>query len=341
VSEHRPPPPAASSPPPGASGTEASVSLPSPFGEGDVRHVLVLADGTKREVEGLLPELDAWLAGRVESVRLVRDVRAFSWSREKKLALDDEGPRPDLVVVLGGDGSVLSAVRAFAEDPVPTLGVNFGGVGYLAPVEAREWRDGLTEVLAGEGIVEPRMRIEARLLPRQGEPSRRLVALNEFVLSRGATQGMLRLDLRVADRWASDYRADGLILATPSGSTAYSLAAGGPVLAPSMLGIIVTPICPFALANRPVVLHPDHEVVVTVSHASGLVTLAVDGHGFHPVHEGDSVSIKRHPEAYPLLARPSTDPWRRMRDRLGWRGSILSRGVPPEEAAIHCPETHR
>ena len=310
--------------PPPASGGEEFVTLPSPFAEGDVKHVLVLADGTKPDIEGLLPELDAWLAERVASVRVVRDVRAFSWAREKRAEPGADGPRPDLVVVLGGDGSVLSAVRAFAEDPIPILGVNFGGVGYLAPIDAPHWREGLSEVLAGEGIVEPRMRIEARLHPRQGEPSRRLVALNEFVLARGATQGMLRLDLRVADHWASDYRADGLILATPSGSTAYSMAAGGPVLAPSMRGIVVTPICPFALANRPVVLHPDNEVVVSVISASGLVTFAVDGHGFHPVHAGDSVSIKRHPVAYPLLARPSSDPWRRMRDRLGWRGSISS-----------------
>jgi len=288
----------------------------------------VLADATKPAVEGLLPEIDGWLRDRVERVEIERDVRAFSRARVQRADPPEDEARPDLVVVLGGDGSVLSAVSAFADNPVPTLGVNFGGVGYLAPVDAPHWRDGLAEVLAGTGILEPRMRLEARLHPKQGEPSRRLVALNEFVLSRGATQGMLRVDLRVAGQWASDYRADGLILATPSGSTAYSLAAGGPVLAPSMLGIIVTPVCPFALTHRPVVLHPDHELTVSVTSASGLVTFSVDGHGFHPVHTGDSVVIKRHSVAYPLLARPSSDPWRTLRDRLGWRGSIPLQGNP-------------
>ncbi|MFT5049072.1 MAG: NAD+ kinase [Chlamydiales bacterium] len=312
-----------------AYGGEEFISTPSPFHEGDVRHVLVLADATKQAVEGLLPEIERWLRDRVDVVEVERDVRRFSWAREHGEPAGETRSRPDLVVVLGGDGSVLSAVRAFADDPVPTLGVNFGGVGYLAPVDAPHWREGLAEVLAGTGIVEPRMRLEARLHPKKGAPSRRLVALNEFALSRGATQGMLRIDLRVAGRWASDYRADGLILATPSGSTAYSLAAGGPVLAPSMLGIIVTPVCPFALAHRPVVLHPDHELTVSVTSASGLVTFAVDGHGFHPVNVGDSVVIKRHPVSYPLLARPSSDPWRRLRDRLGWRGSIPLQGATP------------
>ncbi|MEM7023020.1 MAG: NAD(+)/NADH kinase [Pseudomonadota bacterium] len=292
-----------------------------------MHRVLVLADASKPAVGGLLPELERWLGDRCEEVLIERDVRSFSVARERGKA--PELARPDLVVVLGGDGSVLSAVRAFADDPVPTLGVNFGGVGYLAPVDAAHWREGLAEVLAGQGLVEPRMRLEARLVPANGEPSRRLVALNEFVLARGATQGMLRVDLRVAGHWASDYRADGLILATPSGSTAYSLAAGGPVLAPSMSGIVVTPVCPFALAHRPVVLNPDHELTVAVTSATGLVTLAVDGHGYHPVETGDMVVVKRHPASYPLLARPTSDPWRRLRDRLGWRGSMPVQGTPP------------
>jgi NAD+ kinase len=135
-------------------------------------------------------------------------------------------------------------------------------------------------------------------------------------------QGLATIHLEVGQQWVSDYRADGLILATPSGSTAHSLAAGGPILAPEMGGIVVTPICAHTLSHRPLVLHPDSEIVLRVSEVTGLVTLAVDGQGFHPLVQGDSVHVRRHPEPYPLLTRPGLDSWRRLRERLGWRGSL-------------------
>jgi len=148
------------------------------------------------------------------------------------------------------------------------------------------------------------------------------VALNDLVVTRGATHPMVSVALLVEGQWVSEYRADGLIVASPSGSTAYSLAAGGPILAPSMQGFVVTPISAHALSHRPLVLHPDRELIVRVEKAGGLTTLAVDGHGFHPLEEEDEVSIRRHSVAYPLLALPGIDPWQRLRNRLGWRGSF-------------------
>jgi NAD+ kinase len=213
-------------------------------------------------------------------------------------------------------------VRAFAEDPVPTIGINFGRVGFLAPLEAGHWAEGLTSVLEGHAVLEPRMRLEARLHCRARPVPSHIVALNELVLSRGALQGMVTVSLEAGARWISDYRADGLIIATPSGSTAHSLAAGGPLLAPSMEGIVVTPICAHALSHRPLVLHPQRRLVVRVTKASGIVTLAADGQGFFPLDQGDEVTIDRHPVAYPLLLPEGSDPWQRLRDRLGWRGSF-------------------
>ncbi len=288
---------------------------------GAVRRVLVLADSDKADVERTLRELEPFLRERVESLVVERDLRAFG-----RRAQDGgvEGPElPDLVVVLGGDGSILAAVRAFSRHPVPTLGVNFGRVGFLASVLVNEWRASLLEVLEGRASVEPRLRLVIRTRARGGEEVQ-AVALNDAVLARGATQGMVSVRLSEGGRWVSDYRADGLIVATPSGSTAHSLAAGGPILAPAVGGIVVTPICAHALSQRPLVLHEGAELELSVLSTGGLVTLAVDGQGFHGLEQGQCVRIARHPEPYPILARPGSSPYLRLRERLGWRGSLLA-----------------
>lgn len=282
--------------------------------------MLVLADRAKVDVGRTLSELEPWLAERVEHVAVERDLREFA----KLAALRGAPPvdaQPDLVVVLGGDGSILGAVRAFAESPVPVLGINFGRVGFLASVAVGDWESALEEVLAGQSVVEPRMRLTAEFETKGGKPGS-AIALNDVVVQRGAVQGMLSLSLRVGEHWVTDYRADALIVATPSGSTAHSLAAGGPILAPSMNGMVVTPVCPQSLSHRPLVLHPDSELTIEVDRSSGLTTLAVDGQGYYPLRQGDRTRVRRHPIAYPLLARPGSNPYRRVRERLGWRGSF-------------------
>ncbi len=282
-----------------------------------LRQVLVLADTHKREVQAELDEVRAWLEGQGLGVQLEENVRAFS-QRYAGHASEFEGKRPDLVVVLGGDGSVLLAARVFAEDPVPVVGIKFGQLGFLAHVEARSWRQGLQDVLSGKAEWEARMMLEAELAGDQ-----KAVALNDLVLSRGDTHGLLTLRLEVGEEVVTDYRADGLIFATPSGSTAYSLAAGGPVLAPSMNGIVVTPIAAHSLSNRPLVLDPRLEASVAVADAAGPVNLVVDGHPLVSLQVGGHVTIRRHRNTYPLLARAGVTPWRRLRERLGWRGSFF------------------
>lgn len=280
--------------------------------------ILVLADGEKAEVRSSLDEITSWLSERAEVLSVIDDVRAYG----ARPASPDE-PRPDLIVVLGGDGSVLAVAQRHAAEPVPVVGVNFGHVGFLAPVEAHRWREDLGEVLAGRAQVEPRMMLEAHV-GRGGGSGAVAVALNDVVLGRGASQSLVTLRLHVGGELVGDYRADGVVLATPSGSTAYSLAAGGPILAPDMNGIVVTPIAAHALANRPLVLSPDSRVEVTVLRAAGEATFAVDGRLAEPVHEGDVITLQRHPKVYPLLAPSGMDPWRRLRERLGWRGTFLT-----------------
>lgn len=284
---------------------------------GAVRTVLVVADLTKRGVRELQGAMLPWLESRVERVALEGDVPKLCAQRAaldpQQAALD----APDLLIVLGGDGAILGAVRAFSASPVPTLGINFGRVGFLASTPATHWQEALNGILAGQGIVEPRMRLEATLLAREGG-AQRAVALNDVLVTRGTALGMLSLGLAVGDQWVADYRADGLIVATPSGSTAHSLSAGGPILFPSMLGMVVTPICPQGLSYRPIVMHPDSGLDLLVKESSGDTMLVVDGQAVHPMQVGDRVRVARHEHAYPLLAWAKLDPYRRLRDRLAW-----------------------
>ncbi|MFT7668244.1 MAG: NAD+ kinase [Planctomycetota bacterium] len=286
---------------------------------GEVRRVMVFADETKSGVRELANELQAHLGSRCEEVVVHRDLRRKCKSLEDRSMAELE--LPDLIIVLGGDGSILSVVRAFGEHPVPTLGVNFGRIGFLASVVVKNWKAAVDEVLTGRSVFEPRMRLAASLQSVSGK-SVPALALNDLVVQRGAVQGMMTLSLHDGGSWVSDYRADGLIIASPSGSTAHSLAAGGPILAPSMRGIVATPISPQSLSHRPMVLHPDSLLEVVVQKAHGLVTLAVDGHGFYPMQVGDRLTVNQHPVLYPLLARPLSDPYVRVRERLGWRGKF-------------------
>jgi NAD+ kinase len=297
----------------------------------DYQRVLVLADGEKSNVSALVSDLEPWLRKRVRELSIQMDVRAFCKERQATTsrAGSPEAPVPDVVVVLGGDGAILASARAFAERPVPTIGLNFGRVGYLASAETHHWRETLTEVFEGRAVLEPRMRVLADLPSATGARIQ-AIAMNDVVVTRGAYQGMLEVALEVDGNWVTNYRADGLIVATPSGSTAYSLAAGGPILAPAMQGFVVTPICPQSLSHRPVVMDSDNQLSLTVTRSIGVTTVVVDGQGFFPMHEGDTVKLARHPVPYPLLARPGLDPFKRLRDRLGWRGSFEPDVFPGE-----------
>ncbi len=279
--------------------------------------VLVLADGERTLAKGLQVDLVRWLESRVGSVECVED--PLAWEAQLK-ALDVQPPSPDLLIVIGGDGVLLGAVRAFAEAPPPTVGIHAGRVGFLASTTASRWKETLEAVLAGECLLQQRMRILADW-ESEGRVGR-AVALNEIVLQRGAREGMLVARLSVGEQWVNDYRADGLIVATPSGSTAYSLSAGGPILEPNVEGMVVTPLSSQGLSTRPIVLGAAGVLNLCVLSASGLSTLSIDGQSYHRLVEGSSITVRRHPEPYPLFVMPGLDPFRRLRSRLGWGNGL-------------------
>ena len=286
---------------------------------GRIESVLLLADGDKPLVSDQIGEIEQYLRSRGAGVETHGNVRELSMG-----CAFEPGRRPDLVVVLGGDGSVLTAARLFQDGPVPTIGVNFGRVGFLASLEVSEWKDGLEDVFDGAALVEYRMRIGARVVrgdgmtPEAGET----IAMNDVVISRRSTPSMAEFELRSAGRRVTSYRADGLIFSTPSGSTAYSLAAGGPILDPALRAIVLTPISAHALSHRPLVLGPKASLETVVSDAGGSVALDVDGRTVTELVDGDHVVLEACQDPYPLLTIHSFDPWQRLRDRLGWAGTF-------------------
>ena len=223
----------------------------------------------------------------------------------------------DLLVVLGGDGTLLAVARALDERPVPILGINLGTLGFLAAVSLDEMEDALVRAIAGEIAIEPRLRLDVRLL-RAGAAPRRWLALNDAVVTRGASARIIDLEVRADGQLVTTYHADGLIVATPTGSTAYSLSAGGPILLPGVPSIVLTPICPHALTQRPLVLPERERIEIAFDARGGEVLLSVDGQEGATLAAGDRVSIERSSHPTLLVVPPQRSRFEVLRTKLRW-----------------------
>ncbi len=198
----------------------------------------------------------------------------------------------DLVMVLGGDGSMLNAARKVYPREIPLLGVNLGHLGFLTRVESHNLQLALTNLKKGNFQFEERAMLEAKVV-RNGQAVAKVVGLNELVLTRNAFAKMVRLETWIDEEYFTTYPADGLIVATATGSTAYSLSAGGPILDPRLKAILVTPICAHSLYARPVVLSEDAQVKVCVNSSHAEVTLTADGQSGTELEPADCVYFKR------------------------------------------------
>jgi NAD+ kinase len=208
--------------------------------------------------------------------------------------LADLAEEVEAAVVLGGDGTLLSAAKPLAREGKPLLGINLGHLGFLSEVEIGEAEEALQRLLRGEYTVENRMMLEVSVL-RQGRSVNQRHALNDVVVNRGAVARIITLEAVAGDERIERFRGDGLIVATPTGSTAYSLAAGGPILAPQLEAILLTPICPHTLYARSLVLRPDARLRIRVLASSEEVALTVDGQAGQALSAGDELAIRRSP----------------------------------------------
>lgn len=229
-------------------------------------------------------------------------------------------PDCQLVVVLGGDGTMLGAVREVVDaglQQAPILGVNLGGLGFLTALAPEELLPAMEKVLAGHFLAPPRLMIQARV-ERQGQVLERITALNDVVVNKAALARIVDLSLFVDDQPLTTFRADGLIISTPTGSTAYNLSAGGPICHPSLECMLVTPICSFALSNRPLLLSPHMTLTVVLDRRAQDTTLTCDGQVGFDLLAGDRVIISRAVETIRLIQSPFKDYFEILRAKLRW-----------------------
>jgi NAD+ kinase len=223
----------------------------------------------------------------------------------------------DLVVVLGGDGTLLSAIRRIGESEVPILGVNLGGLGFLTEITRDELFPVLENVLNGEFRTHDRVALRGSVI-RGKKPVAAFRVLNDAVITKGALARIIDLKTTINGEYVATFRADGLILSTPTGSTAYTLSAGGPIVYPSLKTVIITPICPHTLTNRPIIV-PDNVVLrITLESESEEVFLTLDGQVGFPMEQGDTVEVKKAPGRVLLIESPYKGYFEVLRTKLGW-----------------------
>jgi NAD+ kinase len=232
----------------------------------------------------------------------------------------------ELIVVLGGDGTLLSVAR-HAQARVPILGVNMGELGFLTEVAEPEAMEMLRRVLAGRYEIDRRMALTAAL-ERAGRVVHRFRALNDVVVSNGALARIVRFTVWVDGLPFTSYRADGLIVATPTGSTAYSLSVGGPIIEPTVEVLVVSPISPHTLSNRPVVLRPQAVVRIAIAPEQQDVILTVDGQEGTPLHGGDVLVVRRASAPVSLVRSPDRTHYDVLRSKLGWGAREGGRDAP-------------
>ena len=227
----------------------------------------------------------------------------------------------DFVIVLGGDGTLLGAARKVAKYGAPVLGVNLGGLGFLTEVPIKRIYHVIELMLKGELEVETRLMLETKVL-REGKEVCRFIVLNDVVINKGPLARIIDLDVYINDWFLTTFRADGLIISTPTGSTAYNLSAGGPVLYPTIESFILTPICPFTLTNRPIILPDSHVISIRLPKESEeRVSLPFDGQlGFDFSH-GDVVMVYKSEKKIKLIKSPDQSYFEILREKLMWGGA--------------------
>ena len=264
----------------------------------------------------VVPRLLDWLAERKLTARYDRVTATYA-GRSDGLALDEVPENCDIVIVLGGDGTLLIAAKAIHERPIPLLAVNLGSLGFLTALTVEELFPELERALKGHHRLGHRRMINCSV-ERAGESIAQYLALNDVVLSKAPEARMVEIDASVGRHFVCGYRGDGVILATPTGSTAYSLSAGGPIVFPTVAALCLTPICPHTLTNRPVILPDSETVTFSVRAPDRAVFLNIDGQQGMVLNSGDRVLCRASKHALRLIRPPRLLYFDVLRQKLHW-----------------------
>jgi NAD+ kinase len=282
-----------------------------------VRRVGIVAKPDAPRAPEVVTRLVDWLTARRIDVTLEKETAGIVPAVRASAAHKAELPGlSDLLIVLGGDGTLLSMARAVGDLGVPIMGVNLGGLGFMTATTLDEMLPSLEAVLAGRMVVEERLMLAARVV-RKNDTVCEHTALNDIVITKSAMSRIISLAVSVEGEYATAYRADGLIISTPTGSTAYSLSAGGPIVFPSVEAIVITPICSHTLTNRPIVLPAAHRIEVTVQ-SDQEIMLTLDGQVGVGLRERDVVEVVKARPRMRLVRFPQKDFFSVLRTKLKW-----------------------
>jgi NAD+ kinase len=298
----------------------------------NVQTIGVIARPDLRQAGPVLEELVSFLRDRGVAVCIEERTAALAPGLDPGGCRAVDGAelvrRADLLVVLGGDGTLLAASHLVAEHDVPLLGINFGSLGFLTEIPLAELRPALERIVAGAFDCEERRMLRA-VVRRAARPEVEELmgdVLNDVVVTKaGVVSRIIELDVRVDGAFVSAFRADGLIVASPTGSTAYNLAAGGPILSPTLAAVVVTPICPHMLTNRPLVLGDEAVIEVRLETDEVEVHVTLDGQRGTRLGPGDVVTVTRSPRRLRLVTPPSRDYYEVLRTKLRWGESNARR----------------
>lgn len=263
----------------------------------------------------LLKELQPWLAGKQCEVFV--DTEAASGLN---ISGHDRSRIPemaDFVIVLGGDGTMLSVARLIGDKSLPILGVNIGGLGFLTSVQKDEMYEVIEKVIEGQCPVEERMMLTVRVL-RHSESIAEYLVVNDVVVNKGALARIIDLETYIDDSYVATFKADGLIVSTPTGSTAYALSAGGPIVYPTLNNIILAPICPHMLTNRPIVLPGDMHVDIVLKSENEDVFLTVDGQVGFSLRRNDIIQVRKSEFKARFMIPCERDYFEILRTKLKW-----------------------
>lgn len=241
---------------------------------------------------------------------------------QSKCTVAQLGAEADLLVVLGGDGTILSVLSGLEETIKPIFGINIGSLGFLTCLNSSAYQEAVQSIVTGKFALSERVLIQVEIT-RQGQRQQSWRALNDAVISRGEISRLIRLRTRVNGAPLTEFNADGLVVATPTGSTAYSLSAGGPILEPLSGVFVITPICPHVLTNRSVIVGDDSVIEIEPGDPDDPVYLTLDGRDPVPLEYGSTVAIRRAEEVLPLAVLPDLSFFSVVRQKLKWSGSTI------------------
>jgi NAD+ kinase len=282
-----------------------------------IRSVGIIIKPVQEIARSVVTPLIEWLRGRNIEVFVDQETQSCSGANVPVLLRAELAEKIDLLIVLGGDGTLLSGARAMGSKKVPILAVNLGGLGFLSSVTLDELYPVLETILTDGHTTSNRMVLEANIL-RCGVRVKGQTALNDAVITKTALARMLEFDLFVDGDAVARYRADGLIVATPTGSTAYSLAAGGPIVDPRLEALVITPICPHMLTNRPLVIPDSARVEIDVGKTEAPAYLTLDGQVGFQLESNDRIEVTQSANRVLLVQPPRKNYFDVLRSKLRW-----------------------